>query len=78
MAFFSGSNPDDMARLWQMMGPQHVDQQIRGAIQFCWMMLPPERQTPDEVESQIRRIVDRAIKDFREDRESFCGPNTTE
>jgi hypothetical protein len=33
--------------------------------------LPKERKTVDELEKQIRRIVDRALKDFREDADAF-------
>jgi hypothetical protein len=35
------------------------------------MGLPQERRTADELEKQIRRMVDRALKDFREDRQAF-------
>jgi len=44
---------------------------IRQAIQQCWMLLAKEKRTPEELESQIRRIVDRALKDFREDLDAF-------
>jgi hypothetical protein len=52
-------------------GPQQVNHQIRQAIQFCWMSLPPGNQNIDEVERQVRKIFERAIRDFREDAESF-------
>jgi hypothetical protein len=52
-------------------GPGQVDQFVRQAIQTCWMALPKDRKTPDELEKQVRRIVDRALKDFREDSEQF-------
>jgi hypothetical protein len=52
-------------------GPHQIDQSIRQAVQFCWMCLPKERRTPEELEKQVRRLVDRALKDFREDREAF-------
>jgi ATP-dependent Clp protease ATP-binding subunit ClpA len=52
-------------------GPMRMDQSIRQAIQFCWMSLPKDRRTPDEVEAQIRRMVDRALRDFREDAQLF-------
>jgi hypothetical protein len=35
------------------------------------MLLPDDRKTFDELEMQMRRIVDRAFKDFREDFEAF-------
>jgi hypothetical protein len=52
-------------------GPGQVDMTARQAIHFCWMVLPHERKTPDELERQVRRIVDRALKDFREDAAVF-------
>jgi hypothetical protein len=57
-----------MAKLF---GPTQVDQAIRQAIQMCWMSLPESRKTADEVEQQVRRIVDRALKNFREDHDAF-------
>ncbi len=74
MAFFECSSGDDeevAEKMAALFGPQQVDQTIRRAIQFCWMGLPKERRNPDELERQIRRVVDRALKDFREDQESF-------
>ena len=54
-----------------MFGPAQIDQQIRQAMQFCWMGLPQERRSVEEVEAQIRRIVERALRDFREDRQAL-------
>jgi hypothetical protein len=53
-------------------GPGQIDQFIRQAVQYCWMALPKERRTTQELENQIHRMVDRALKDFREDREAFA------
>jgi len=64
-------DPDAGARMRAFFSPQQVDQLVRQAIQFCWMSLPPERQNADEIEKQIRRVVDRALKDFRDDSEQF-------
>ncbi len=52
-------------------GPGQVDQMIRQAIQHCWIALPKDKRNVEEVESQIRRLVDRALKDLREDRQAF-------
>lgn len=68
------SGEDSAARMAEMFGPGHIDQMIRQGINFCWMALPKDRRTADEVEKQIRRMVDRALKDFREDQEQFSGP----
>ncbi len=71
MEEFSSEDPDAAKRMRAFFSPQQVDQMIRQAIHFCWMSLPPEKQSVDEVEKQIRRIVDRAIRDLHEDAESF-------
>jgi len=67
-------NPDDPEqgnRLRAFFGPQQVDESVRRAIQMCWMALPDERKNVGEVEKQIRRIVDRALRDLREDSDAF-------
>jgi hypothetical protein len=71
MAMFETNDPDGTKRMREMFGPFQVDQQIRQAIQFCWMMLPEDRKTVDELEKQMRRIIDRALKDLREDTDAF-------
>ena len=63
--------PDQGKRLRSFFGPHQVDEQIRQAIQFCWMALPDDKKNVDEVEKQIRRLVDRAIRDLREDSDAF-------
>lgn len=55
----------------QLFGPGHVDQAIRQAIQVCWMVLPKDKKNVEEVEIQIRRLVERALKDLRDDGEAF-------
>jgi hypothetical protein len=62
---------EEMAELF---GPGQIDNAIRQAIQFCWMALPHERRHVDELDAQVRRIVDRALKDFREDVAAFAKP----
>ena len=66
-----GEDEDAVERMAGMFGPAQIDHQIRQAIQFCWMGLPKQRRSVEEVEVQIRRIVDRALRDFREDRQAF-------
>jgi hypothetical protein len=55
----------------EIFGPGQLDQQIRHAIQTAWMMLPDDRKTVGELETQLRRTVDRALKDLRDDAEQF-------
>jgi hypothetical protein len=75
MAFFScesgGEGGFDSDKMGDFFGPGHVDQSVRQAIQACWMALPKASRTPDEVEHHIRRLVDRALKDFRDDAKAF-------
>jgi hypothetical protein len=66
-----GADDSAMEGMAGFFGPGYVDQTIRQAIDFCWMALPKERRNADEVEKEIRRIVDRALRDFREDSEAF-------
>jgi hypothetical protein len=68
---FDPNDPEAMKRMRAFFSPQQVDQEIHQAIQFCWMALPPDKQNVDEVEKQIRRIVERALRDLREDADSF-------
>src|SRR4051812_13128368 len=74
MAGFSSDDPEGPKKMRELLGPSHVDQSVRQAIQMCWMMLPDGRKTVDELEKQFRRIVDRAIKDLREDADAFGLP----
>jgi hypothetical protein len=74
MTHITGDNSDyeqasQMMR--EMMVPQAVDQLIRQAISTCWMMLPDERKTAAAVEQEIRRLVDRAFRDLKEDMAAF-------
>ncbi len=67
-----GKNP--MEKMREMFGPGHVDQVVRSAIQACWMALPAERRTVDEVEKEIRRLMERAISNLHEDVAAFGKP----
>jgi hypothetical protein len=71
MAMFQAGDPDNDERMRAMFSPDVVDKQIRSAIQFTWMMLPKEKQTVAEVERVVRQIFERALKDYREDGETF-------
>ena len=68
-----GDSSDD--EVWERtrahLQPSQVDQSIRSAIQLCWMMIRPSERTPQELERQIRRILDRALKDIQEDLDAF-------
>jgi hypothetical protein len=74
MAMFDKDDPSAAAKMRAMFSPSQIDQSVRQAMQFCWMMLPDNAKTVDELEKQFRRIVDRAIKDLREDADAFGLP----
>jgi len=48
-----------------------IDQEIRQAICHCWLVMPPDRKTVHDVETEIRRLVERALKDLYEDARAF-------
>ena len=66
-----GEGPDLHAMCEVFGGTAQIDQFIRLAIKTCFMVLPAGKRTTDEVESQIRRMTDRALADLRQDREAF-------
>jgi hypothetical protein len=73
-------NPEDedtFDKMREMFGPSQIDHQVRQAIYFCWMGLPKEKRNIDELERQIRRIVDRALRDVREDFDEFMGKGSS-
>ena len=65
-------DPEDHRKAMRaMMGPHAVQSQIEQAISTCWMMLPDERKNPDGIAVEIRRIVERALNNLKEDAEAF-------
>lgn len=79
-SFNVNMNPEDedaFDKMRDMFGPSQIDHQVRQAIQFCWMGLPKEKRNVDELERQIRRIVDRALRDLREDFDEFFGKESS-
>jgi hypothetical protein len=71
MAMFDANEPNAAKKMREMFGPGQVDQTIQHAIQMCWMMLPEDRKTVDELEKQLRRVIDRAFQSLRDDAEQF-------
>ncbi len=68
---FDKGDEDAAAKMSEVFGPGQIDQMIRQGIHFCWMALPKSHKNADELDRQIKRIVDRALKDFRDDVEQF-------
>jgi hypothetical protein len=51
-----------------------LDQQLRNVVNMVWAALPPERQTIEAVEKEVRRLTDRALANLREDLAAFGVP----
>jgi len=69
MAFekFEPGDEESVRRMQELFSPTQVDQTVQQSLQMCWMMLPQEKRTVEEVETQFRRIAERAIKDMHDD-----------
>jgi hypothetical protein len=78
MFFSAGEGDEGAEKMQEFFGPTQIDHFIRQAIQFCWMALPKEKRNVDELERQIRRLVDRALRDVREDFNEFFGQKGSE
>ena len=48
-----------------------VDQRIRDSLQNLWLALPREEATMANLKEHFRRLVDRAIRDLKEDMNYF-------
>jgi hypothetical protein len=59
-------------------GPMAVDHQIRGAISLCWLLLPPEKRTPEIITQELRRMLERALANLTEDARVFGQPDQAE
>ena len=62
------ADPDFIRKFY---GPGQVDQMLRQAVSICWIMLPLDRRTVANVEVEIRRILDRVLRNLNEDAEGF-------
>jgi hypothetical protein len=67
----SKSRKNAAKKMREFFSPGQIDQSVRQAIQMCWMMLPDKKRSVTELEKQFRRIVERALKDLREDADAF-------
>jgi hypothetical protein len=70
-AAFNMNDPEARKNLRAMFGPDTVDTHMRQAFHFCWMILPDDKRTVEELEKQMRRIFERIIEDLREDAQAF-------
>ena len=68
---FSSDDAEAQKRMRDMFGPEQVDQSIRQAISTCWMLMPADKKNPDAIAVEIRRIVERALANLKEDSDAF-------
>jgi hypothetical protein len=76
MGVFEFNEAESFDKMREFFSPAQVDQTVRQAIHFCWLMLPKDKRNVDELERQFRRIVDRALEDLREDDQAFGSDAT--
>lgn len=67
----NGDEREYIENLRLSMGPQHLEQMIRQCVGLCWTMLPQDKRNIGEVESQLRRVFERAMSNLREDASQF-------
>jgi hypothetical protein len=65
------ASAESSAAMQTFLGPHAVDHAIRQALSVCWMVLPTERRNFETIETEIRRLVDRALAKFKEDCQAF-------
>lgn len=53
------------------LGPHAADNALRQALSMCWSILPDDRKNVAEAEAELRRLLERALRDFKEDAKAF-------
>ena len=61
----------DAKEMREFFGPTHADVSVRQAVQAVWLMLPKKKRDPAKVEKEFRRLVERAVRDFKQDFDTF-------
>jgi hypothetical protein len=74
MAMFESGDKEGMRKMIASM-PGMVDHFIRQAIEFCWMEMPDERQNLQDVGAEVRRILERALRNLEEDQAAKRPPS---
>jgi hypothetical protein len=65
---FTNLGPEAARRF---LGPTIVDEQIRSAINMMIVFAGPRRKTVNQVEAEVRQIVERMLKELREKGPAF-------
>jgi hypothetical protein len=71
MAGFDADDTEGIRKLAESIGPGVVDQSIRQAVHFCWMLMPTEQRNTENLAEELRRILERALRDFAQDAKGF-------
>jgi hypothetical protein len=68
------NDPESLSKLLHQESPDAASDSIKQAIILGWWLLPKDLRTEENLELEIRRLVDDAIRDFREDKDRFLSP----
>jgi len=65
---------EDVTFMRETFGPSGVDAMLREAVKICWAILPKERRSAEGVAQEIRRLIERILRDLKEDAKAFGFP----
>jgi hypothetical protein len=68
-------DPESLSKFLRQTSPDAASDSIRKAILFGWWLLPKDQRTEENLEREIRGLVDDAIREFREDKDRFLNPD---
>src|SRR5262249_3788624 len=68
-------DPESLSKVLHQTSPDAANDSIRKAIIFGWWLLPRDQRTEENLEREIRGLVDDAIREFREDKDRFLNPD---
>ena len=68
------NDPEAVHKFFQENAPNAAKDAIRQAMMIGWWLLPKDQRTEDILDREMRRLVDDAIREFREDRDRFLSP----
>ena len=62
---------EDVVSMREFFGPAGVDTMLREAVKMCWAIMPKERRSVEGVTQEIQRLVERVLRDLKEDATVF-------
>jgi hypothetical protein len=68
-------DPESLSKVLRQTSPDAASDSIRNAIRFGWWLLPKDQRTEENLEREIRCLVDDAIREFRQDKDRFLNPD---